>query len=497
MLYDNINDKYKDYIGKSLFVLSLFLFGLLIFYLIQKPFLDIDEWYTMGILNTSFKNIIHLTAIDVHPPVYYLIARIPIYILNHLNVAYDMIFVMKLASVVPYIILFGIALTKIRKDYGWLAGGLFVFTLISMCDFFKMFSIARMYPWGLLFLVLAFLYAADILKNPSLKNWILVAVFSVLGAYTHYFVAVSAIMLYLVLFIYFMINNKSEIKNFFISVIFGIICYAPWLTVLYKQMTGVNQGYWIESITFNDFLGFFSSVFTFNPELIAIYAFAAVFFVVFIIVLMQFKKSREENFVVLFGFLVFIATVIFGVVISTVFKPIFITRYATPAVGLVWLSLSIFISKFDVKKVVIPVVVVLLLFGAVNLYEQTSDISTYHDSLVKNQEFLKSINNNDSVVIIDGMVKYIHFHDQLNESNVFAGYSIDKKEKARDFSRIFDKKKDKFLMPDDFNKYKNKTIYLAYRSGSDLEIPKYVSKDKVGQIENCKFYKLEYKNQTK
>ena len=95
------------------------------------------------------------------------------------------------------------------------------------------------------------------------------------------------------------------------------------------------------------------------------------------------------------------------------------------------------------------------------------------------------------------MVKYIHFHDQLNESNVFAGYSIDKKEKARDFSRIFDKKKDKFLMPDDFNKYKNKTIYLAYRSGSDLEIPKYVSKDKVGQIENCKFYKLEYKNQTK
>lgn len=116
MLYDNINDKYKDYIGKSLFVLSLFLFGLLIFYLIQKPFLDIDEWYTMGILNTSFKNIIHLTAIDVHPPVYYLIARIPIYILNHLNVAYDMIFVMKLASVVPYIILFGIALTKIRKE---------------------------------------------------------------------------------------------------------------------------------------------------------------------------------------------------------------------------------------------------------------------------------------------------------------------------------------------------------------------------------------------
>ena len=54
MLYNDQNDKYKEYIGKSLFILSLFVFGLLIFLIIQKPFLHIDEWFTQGILNISF-----------------------------------------------------------------------------------------------------------------------------------------------------------------------------------------------------------------------------------------------------------------------------------------------------------------------------------------------------------------------------------------------------------------------------------------------------------
>ena len=70
-LYDNIDDKYKDYLGKSLFVLSLFVLGLLVYLFVTKPFLHIDERFTMGLLDISFKEMVHLTAIDVHPPLYY------------------------------------------------------------------------------------------------------------------------------------------------------------------------------------------------------------------------------------------------------------------------------------------------------------------------------------------------------------------------------------------------------------------------------------------
>ena len=48
-------------------------------------------------------------------------------------------------------------------------------------------------------------------------------------------------------------------------------------------------------------------------------------------------------------------------------------------------------------------------------------------------------------------------------------------------------------MPDDFDKYKDKSVYLAYRKGSDIKLPKNVTKDKIGKVDNTKFYKLTYK----
>lgn len=493
-LNSNESDKYKDYIGKSLFVLSFIVLGLMIFLIIQKPFLHIDEWFTQGLLHISFKEMVHVTAIDVHPPLYYVIALIPVYLFNWLHIPYDMITLMKMVSVAAYVILLIISLTKIRKDYGWLAGGLFAFTLLTMSNFFTTFSIARMYPWGLLFLVISFIFAAEILKNPTLKNWILLAFFSVCGAYTHYFTAVSSVILYVLLLAYFLLKNKSEIKNWFISTIFGIVCFAPWLIFLYRQMKSVKGDYWIESIAIEDFVQFFASVFMDIGEFYINIILAIVFLAIFIGIVIQYKKSQEDSDIVLLGSLVFVGTVLFGVTISIVFRPIFIVRYAIPATGLMWLCISIFISKFELKKVIIPVVIVLLLFSVVNLNYQIEDISKNHDKLVENQEFLKSINNNNSVVIIDGMVKYVHFHDQLNETTVYGGFSVGEREKAGGFTKFYDDKENKFLMPDDFSKYKNKTVYLAYRQGAKFDMPKNVSHEKVGKIENCKFWKLTYKD---
>ena len=177
---------------------------------------------------------------------------------------------------------------------------------------------------------------------------------------------------------------------------------------------------------------------------------------------------------------------------SFLLRPVLIVRYLVPAMGIMWLCIAIFISKFDLKKVIIPVVVVLLIFSAFNLAHQIDDISKNHEKLVENEAFLKSINNNNSVVIIDGMVKYVHFYNQLNNSIVYSGFTVGEQKKAGGFTKFYDDKEYKFQMPNDFNKYKNKTVYLAYRQGADFELPKNVSHEKVGKIENCKFWKLTY-----
>lgn len=466
--------------------------GLMVFLIIQKPFLHIDEWFTMGLLNIPFRGMVFVTAKDVHPPLYYFIVMVPVRILNILNIKYNLIFVMKIMSVIPYAILLLISLFKIRKDHGWLAGGLFAFTVIAMSSFFTDYSIARMYPWGMLFLVLSYIFAGEILKESKLKYWILLAFFSVCGAYTHYFVAVGSVVLYFLLFLYYLINNRSELKNWLISTVCGIICFLPWSLILWDQMKEVHGSYWIPEITLNtliEFMGFVSAI---TSEFALNIIFTVLFIVAFIVLLVQYRKSPKENEFPLLGFLVFLGTLVFGVVVSMVFKPILVDRYLLPSIGLVWLGFSVFISKYDFKKVILPLVIVLLVIGAFNIYEQTLEIDKNHDALVKNQEFLESINNNDSVVIIDGMVKYVHFHDQLNETIVFGGFSVDEHKNAKDFAKYFDNKTYRFCIPDDFDTYKNKTVYFAIRKGSDIDLPPYVSYKKVGKVENCIFYKLTY-----
>lgn len=489
----NETNNMKDYLGKFLFIASLILLGLMIFLIIQKPFLHIDEWFTKGLLTLSLRDMVHITAADVHPPLFYLTVWAPVKILNLLHIPFDKIFVMKIVSVIQYIILYIISFKKIRKDYGWLAGGLFAFMLIALCDFFTVFSIARMYPLGTLLLVCGYISAGEVLKESNLKNWVLLTVFAVLGAYTHYFVAVNFIVLYLILFLNYFLNNKSELKNWFKSAVFGILLFIPWVFVLYNQMAEVGGGYWIKGITLNNIIEFFSSVFTSSSDLMTQIVFAIIFLALFVYVLLQYKKSPKENEFILLGFLIFVGTILVGVVVSAIFKPILVVRYLLPAAAVVLLSISILITKFDFKKVIIPAVILLLLFGAFNVYSQIDEISHNHEKLVDSQAFLDSINNDHSVVVITSKVKLVHFYNELDKAIVYEDYTIDEREGARDWARIFDNKDYKYYVPVDTDYFNNKgkDVYIAYRDdGTKLDLPSGYSLKPVGRVENCQFSKL-------
>ena len=293
-----------------------------------------------------------------------------------------------------------------------------------------------------------------------------------------------------------MLKNKSELKNWFSSTIYGILCYVPWIFVLYRQMTSVEGGALsISKITSNTVLASFASVFTTSSDLMPQIIISIIFLALFILVLREYKKSPKENEFILFGFLIFIGTILCATFASLLFKPMLMVRYLLPAAAVVLLSFSIFISRFDLKKVIIPVVIIILLFGAVNLYGQIDEISKNHEKLIKDQEFLDSLNNNDSVVIISSRVKLVHFYNELKNAIVYGDYSVNGKEWTSDWSRVFDDKDTKFMIPDDVDLYSDKNIYIAYRDdGSELELPSDYSLEQVGRIENCQFSKLIHSN---
>lgn len=468
----------------------------MVFLIITKPFLHIDEWFTKGLLTLSFRDMVHITAGDVHPPLYYTTVWVPVKILNLLHIPFDMIFVMKMMSVLCYVILYVISYIKLRKDYGWLAAGLFAFTLIAMSSFFTVFSIARMYPLGILLLVCGYISAGELLKEPKVKYWIILTATAVMGAYTHYFVAFSFIILYILLFAHFYLNNKAELKTWIKSAVYGIICFIPWTLILYRQMVEDKGGNWSNSISPDTIFGFFSSAFTGSSNSIIALIGAVIFLALFVYVIIQYRKSPKENEFILLGILIFIGTILAGIVAAVLFRTT-ADRYLIAATAVLWLSLSIFISRLDFKKIVIPVVILLLLFGAVNIAGQVDDISKNHDDLVKQQAFLDSINNDNSVVIINSKVKFVHFYNELEKAVVYEDYSIGEREGARDWASIYDDKDSKFLIPDDVEHYKNKTIYMAYRDdGTKFDLPQGYSLKPVGKIENCKFSKLVHSNET-
>ena len=233
--------------------------------------MHVDEYFTISVLSLPVQDIIHITSWDVHPPLYYLLGKIAVNI--GAAVGMDELHSLRILSIIPYILILVISATKIKKDYGLLSAGLFAFSMSVMTEFFAHFLIARMYSWAIIFLLIAFLAFLEIIKTNDKKAWIILTVFSALSAYTHYFAAISAGCIYLILLIYIIKYERKELKIWPISAIGAVILYLPWIQILMVQMTKVKAAYWIRQLnleTFPKTLSYFAYTNNFTYSLIAI-----------------------------------------------------------------------------------------------------------------------------------------------------------------------------------------------------------------------------------
>lgn len=411
----------KDNIGKCFLITSILLFVYLIFSPLTGVITNIDEYFTITVLKFPIGDVIQLTASDVHPPLYYLMAGL--FSQSLLN--------LKILSMIPFVILLLISVTKIRNDYGWLTSGLFAFSMIVFSEFFIHYLIARMYSWAILFIVISFIAYLDILKKPTRTSWIILTVFSVLGAYTHYFAAITSIVLYLLLFIKI---YKTQLREFLFSVILGIVLYLPWLSILFTQLAKVHNGYWIPQPTFSTILTCFSFFIHATENVV----FCSIMTLIFIGFLILAYKTKDED--VLSGFYVYIGVILLATIISLTFKPILRVRYLLPASGILWLSISILVSRIDSKKLLTLLIIFILAlagFSLVKIHQSNNDL---YDEGVNQAEFFNNLSgDNDSIKIISSPLGLIYFIDDLNDSNVYVdNYSEFYGVNASHFHNIFE-----------------------------------------------------------
>ena len=402
----------RDILGKIFFGVAI----LVLLYMFISPltnmFINVDEYWTYSLVNLPFMQGMIVAVHDVHPPLYYMI----LYLFTPFGLAN--LYLSKVVSIIPYILIMVVSATKIREDYGWLTAGLFVFCLGLMTDFFIEFLTIRMYSWGLFFVLMSFIYYKEVITHWDRKSWVLLTLFTLLSAYTQYFFAITCGLIYLLILAEILNNNKDKLKQFGKSVLALIILYAPWMIVFVHQIQTQsgepNEGFeLVNAIHYLTAFAIKSQNFEFEMIIFKLVAFA---FLVLILYLIYQKKDRFAGA----GVFLMYATIAIGIIsLMFSFSNTMRIRYLVPVFGIFWLSASILIGKIENKKILLIALILIMVLVGASLAITNDDINSRLEFNEKKANFLDSINNNDSVIVYNTDYGYRILHNDLNKTKQY------------------------------------------------------------------------------
>lgn len=352
-----------------------------------------DELFTVGMIGHSYGELVGLTARDVHPPLYYMITKFFVDLCKLLLPGVRAVAAAKIVSVLPYFVLLLYSVTFIRKRFGIFTGGVFLFCVVAMPQLSGYTVEVRMYSWALLFVTAAFLHGYGAVQGPEDKedchhgrpsaaaygaadrpkgeeggdsgrtkgmrqklHGAAMACYALAAAYTQYFAAVAAAMVFLYVLFELLRRDRRRIREWFLWVAAAAAGYTPWLVALYRQVTAVNANYWILPLSWRTFGGcvkfLMKPAFT-NDTLNVVLAvvmtgiYAAVMIRQVYFLIKSCHNGRENGAAssrivfMLAGPGVLAGVVLFGFAASMLLRPVFVYRYMIPAMGCFWLSFAV------------------------------------------------------------------------------------------------------------------------------------------------------------
>ena len=410
----------KDILGIIFFASSILILGYMFLTPLNQLIIHIDEYFSLTLVTLPIHDILTVTTWDVHPPLYYLLGKIAAKFASMTGM--DLLFSIRILSIIPYILILVISAVKIREDYGWLTAGLFTLSLGIMSEFFTHFLIARMYSWAILFILIAFLAFAEIIRTNDIKAWAVLSVFSALCAYTHHFAAISAACIYIILFAYIFKFKKDELKMWAISAAAAVILYIPWIPSLIIQVTQVHQSYWIPEVSGPTLMNSFG-YYAYTSD--AFFSGVAILILATLIYIYSKETekgniSKEDRFLILSGIGVYVGTIVLSVILSVVVKPILMVRYLLPATAIMWLTISVIMTKIENRRMFMisgALVGLLLITGLATTISSNDTI--YQDGLSQKAVLDNITQDPNSMVIIPSQNMIMYFLDYANKTDMY------------------------------------------------------------------------------
>lgn len=299
-----------------------------------------DEAYTIQLIReNSFSGMIAETAMDVHPPLYYLLLKVFVTVFGQSITAY------KLFSVIPMVLLMVLAWTKVRRNWGIRTACLFLLFVNAIPCMLEYTIQIRMYSLACFFTTWAALSAYDVWKTGKRFQVVQLTIASMCACYTHNYAMLSCVFVYAVLLVVSIIRyQKKKEKQLLVQVLLsgGIVavCFLPWLGVLLKQTTERVGNYWIEPVTLKVILGYFEDLFgTAIPHTTFMYV--CIFLAGIVLAVREIRQKHRIGIEALLFLSIPVLTAGVGIIVSVLVTPFFIARYLIPCMGLFALFLAI------------------------------------------------------------------------------------------------------------------------------------------------------------
>lgn len=212
-----------------------------------------DEAFSGLLVRYDIGEMMHRIALDVHPPLYYLLLRAWTGLIGNTELTLRL-----------YSLLFGCIATYLTWRVAQLLTRNKNIALASAFLFFaNSFVIqhnmeARMYTMGISLILGTLLYGVTAIDRDGPARWKAWGIFTLLASaalYTHYYTVFYIVAIGIALLTLIWLQKKSggeyiaSLKGLFGSAGLVGILYIPWLPTFLKQVAQVSEDYWIGAMT--------------------------------------------------------------------------------------------------------------------------------------------------------------------------------------------------------------------------------------------------------
>lgn len=403
-----------------------------------------DEAYSVEIAKKPVSELISLTAIDVHPPLYYLVLK-----------GWGMIFgfselAIRSISIIMMALMIVLMMNLVKKLAGGKAASITGFILAISPMIIRYGFEVRMYAMATLISVLASLILWKIIesKKPNLKLEISYAVLIALGMLTLYYTIVVWLS-QLIYLIYKTIKSKNSLtkQRFWLYYILAIILFSPWLITAIRQFSNGALAPISEPLHIVNLIGVVSFNFLYKPawQLSQVES-LIVIGVLVLIGLMIYKTSRKkiEEGLVYLGYLAVMPLVIqFSICLI---KPMYVERYLMFAAPFMLSLVAIMLGKIKIWQQFL--IILALGVGVFNL-TQVGNFNFQRMQKPDVKEMANHLKLTEAKILTDSPYEAIELKYYIGENYFYAPYQslgggyapLDKSPlKVFDFAEIKDEK---------------------------------------------------------